>query len=291
MNTILVSEESFGSRKPGLFWQSLVNICHQSQAPLRSRLFAPLVRKAMLKRPSMLPVDLTLSEFNLRCQFTDNYSEKKFVFTPWRFDKYERELLSEKLSNGGTFLDIGANVGLYTLTALKALQGNVGRIIAIEPNPPTLARFKANLAANTQLHQDKIQIDILEVGIADRDTDFELSVDQGNLGASSIATQNRSTATEASKTKVTIHCRPLLDVLAELDVQGIDALKIDIEGAEDLALMPYLESAPDSLLAKTIFIENSAHLWSQDLFATMANRGYQRIFHSKMNSIFSLPES
>lgn len=236
----------------------------------------------------MLPVDLQLSEFNLRCQFTDNYSEKKFVFTPWRFDKYERDFLTENLAVGGTFLDIGANVGLYTLTALRALQGHPGRIIAIEPNPPTLARFKTNLAANAHLYSDQIQIDILDVGIADRDSCFELSVDQHNLGASSIAASNCLSANQAKNPKVSIRCRPLLDVLGELDVLHIDVLKIDIEGAEDMALIPYLDNAPDTLLAKTIFIENSAHLWRDDLFAKMESRGYRRIFHNKMNSIFSL---
>lgn len=243
----------------------------------------------MLKRTSTLPVDLVLKDFNLRCQFTDNYSEKKFVFTPWRYDLRERELLSKQLANGGTFLDIGANVGLYTLTAAKALAGMSGRIIALEPNPQTLARFRANLAANPELLTG-LKVDVLDIGIADRDTTFELLVDTRNLGASSIAVQTRSTSDTNEKNAVTIHCRPLVEVLSDLNVERIDALKIDIEGAEDLALYPYLDIAPNSLLARMIFIENSAHLWSKDLFKKIESRGYKCIFRSRMNSVYSLED-
>lgn len=288
MSEVFTGNEAFGAKKPGSFWQMLVNVCHQTDASLFRGFCAPIVRKIIVSRHSMLPVDLMLEDFNLRCQFTDNYSEKKFVFTPWRYDKLERKLLTTQLSNGGTFVDIGANVGLYTLTAAKALQGLEGHIVSIEPNPETLARLKTNLSANPHLFTGNIRIDVLDVGVADRDTTFDLAVDQNNLGASSIALMNRSKSGRETKSVVSIHCRPLIDILTELEIKRIDALKIDIEGAEDIALAPYLENAPTELLAKTIFIENSEHLWSENLFHKMAIRGYRHIMRSKMNSVFSL---
>jgi FkbM family methyltransferase len=288
MSGEFTGSEAFGARKPGSFWQLLVSICHQADASFFRGFCAPIVRKIIVNRRSMLPVDLTLRDFNLRCQFTDNYSEKKFVFTPWRYDKAERELLTRQLSNGGTFVDIGANVGLYTLTAAKALQGREGRIVAIEPNPATLARLKMNLSANPQLFGSNIRIDILDVGVADRNTTFDLSVDQNNLGASSIALINRSKSGRKANSVVSIRCRPLIDILTDLNIKRIDALKIDIEGAEDMALAPYLENAPPGLLAKTIFIENSEHLWAENLFDKMESRGYRQVMRSRMNSVFSL---
>lgn len=237
-----------------------------------------------------MPVDLRLKDFNLRCQFTDNYSEKKFVFTPWRYDFRERAILTERLKGGGTFVDIGANVGLYTLTAAKALQGKKGRILAFEPNPPTLARLNANIQANPDLFGEELKLEVLAIGVADRETSFELMVDHSNLGASSIASSNRSAISADHKTSVTIQCRPLLSILEGQGLSRIDALKIDIEGAEDMALGPYIDDAPRELLAKTIFIENSEHLWSEDLFAKLGDRGYRRIFHSRMNSVFALPD-
>lgn len=288
MNAIHAGDNAFGARKPTRFWRMLINLCHRPDGPLLSRLCAPIVRKALVSRRSRLPVDLSLGEFNVRCRFTDNYSEKKFVFTPWRYDKRERELLSAQLADGGTFVDIGANVGLYTLTAAAALQGREGRIVCIEPNPETLARLKTNLDANPGLFGGNIKLDILDIGVADRDSTFELSVDRANLGASSIALNNRSKPGRDAKTTVRIHCRPLLDILKDLGIERIEALKIDIEGAEDLALVPYLKNAPDHLLAETILIENSEPLWSENLFDAMQTRGYRRAFRSRMNSVFSL---
>ncbi|MDZ7641157.1 MAG: hypothetical protein U5J62_03915 [Desulfurivibrio sp.] len=71
----------------------------------------------------------TIGGINLRCAFYDNYSEKKFVFTPWRYDADERQLIREELPVDGVFVDIGANIGIYTLTASKTM-GRGGRCIA-----------------------------------------------------------------------------------------------------------------------------------------------------------------
>ncbi len=286
MNNKTNASPPFGGRAPSKGWQFLINVCHRHRAPFYSRLCAPIARKWLLKSPELLPVDLRLEDFNLRCYFTDNYSEKKFVFTPWRYDFRERQMLADCLKSGGVFVDIGANVGLYTLTAARALAGKTGRIVAFEPNPPTLARLKTNIAANPELFDGAVRLDLLPIGVADRELTFTLEVDRDNLGASSIAPNSRSSATAERKSTVEVQCRPLLDVLAELEVDKVDALKIDIEGAEDLALGPYLEHAPEALLARTIVIENSQHLWSVDLFAQMEKRGYRRAYLSRMNSVF-----
>lgn len=286
MNNNTFASLPFGARAPSRWWQFVIELCHRPSAPVISRLCAPFARKFLLKRPALLPVDLQLTDFKLRCYFTDNYSEKKFVFTPWRYDVRERLLLAKSLAQGGVFVDIGANIGLYTLTAAKALAGKSGRIIAFEPNPPTLARLEANIAANPELFGDNLQLDLLPIGVADRERAFTLQVDGDNLGASSIAQKCCSPAAGERQSSVEVQCRPLLDVLAELKVEGVDALKIDIEGAEDLALCPYLKQAPEALLAHTIFIENSQHLWSVDLFEQMEKRGYRRVYASRMNSVF-----
>lgn len=283
--------EAFGNLSPGALWQYLVNLCHKSTGPRLSRVCAPIIRKLVVNKYGVQPLDLELEGLNLRCEIGNNYSEKKFIFTPWRFDIKERALLREQLAQGGVFLDIGANVGLYTLEAAKVLQGKKGRIVAFEPNPPVLNRFKFNLAANPQLHSE-LQLDIMDIGVADRDTLFELHVDNANLGQSSILSQgntrSKSVSAEALSV-VTIQCRPLLAVLNELDIERIDVLKIDIEGAEDMALMPYLKAAPRALLARLIIIENSQHLWKNDLFSQFEQVGYQRVFHNRSNSVYRLP--
>ncbi len=279
----------FGSLRPSLFITSLIRLCHQPQGPRLSRIVAPLVRKLVMSQPAKLPLDLNLDGLRLRCYLSDNYSEKKFVFTPWRYDRPERTLLAQQLNRGGTFIDIGANIGLYSLSAASAIGKQPGRIIAVEPNPATLERLRFNLAANPQLQSGLLTIEVLDIGIADTESSFELKLDDHNLGQSSIAHQNRSKHIDAASRSVTIHCQPLLELLKKQQVDQLTALKIDIEGAEDQAMAPYLRNAPDTLLAGMVIIENSPHLWSEDVFALLKQRGYQLKLQTRLNSVFMLP--
>ncbi|MEX0740251.1 MAG: FkbM family methyltransferase [Pseudohongiella sp.] len=241
-----------------------------------------------MTRLTPLPIDICVGGLNLRCQLTDNYSEKKFVFTPWRYDSDERRLLREHLPANGVFLDIGANIGLYTLTAMQVV-GAGGRILAFEPNPATRQRLLFNIDANKS-DTTEAALSVMDIGIADIDSQFVLQLDSSNLGASSISDSNRSRLAQADprRTDVVIQCRPLLGVLQDNQISRIDVLKIDIEGAEDKAMAPYLRGAPEDLLAKLVIIENSPHLWQEDVFALLNQRGYQRILHNRMNSVFLL---
>ena len=63
---------------------------------------------------------------------------------------YEPELiglLNPYLPRGGTFLDVGANVGVFTLAAAR-VAGPLGRVIAIEASPEVGMFLARNIAAN-----------------------------------------------------------------------------------------------------------------------------------------------
>jgi FkbM family methyltransferase len=69
--------------------------------------------------------------------------------------------------------------------------------------------------------------------------------------------------------------RPLLDVLAENDVTEIDLLKIDVEGFEDRALMPFFRKADRGLWPRALLIEHiNASLWAEDVLGFMITNGY-----------------
>lgn len=288
-------QEEFGNYQPSALMRTLIAMCHRHNGPWYARLLAPFLRRYAV-RYARLPMDLQLSGMRMRCMFRDNYSEKKFVFTPWRYDRDERQLLQQHLGHNGVFLDIGANVGIYTLTALIT-PGFTGHIYAFEPNPATRQRLQCNVQATaagqsaTGLPDSHIQL--LPFGIADQHSQFVMRLDSNNLGASSISAANRSSDPVNSDLtrQVVIDCKPLLDVLRDYHIQQVSVLKIDIEGAEDKAMAPYLRDAPVTLLATLVIIENSEHLWQQDIFALLKQRGYERILRNRMNSVFKLATS
>ena len=237
------------------------------------RRLALLLRKTVL-RHGMQAIDATVDGLGLRLYMQDNVSERKFLFMPQFFDAAERSLLKSRLKKGDIFVDIGANAGIYSFTAAACI-GSQGRVVAIEPNPALHPRFLFNVAQNGF----EKQITLLQLGISDEKGSFNLTLDHGNLGGSSLVTAR-------SSDQITVKCQPLKDVLMDEGIERIDALKIDIEGAEDRALVPFFRSAPVLLWPKLLILENSPMDWKQDLQAVLKECGYRKAMTTRMNMVW-----
>lgn len=145
-----------------------------------------------------------------------------------------------------TFVDVGANWGLFTLVA-RGLVGHTGRVLALEPDPRLFNKLKANLERN-QLRD----VTILEVAAADIDaTRLLVAHDHGgdNWGVSRLA--ERCPENEASFHVISRKLDTLLD---ENGLREVDLIKIDVEGAEDLVLCGML-SGLNSQRYKLILLE------------------------------------
>jgi FkbM family methyltransferase len=272
------SHSEFGHYRPSPFLHQMLTFAQNAPQNWLGQQFAQLVRKLYV-RMATLPTDISVGSVRMRCYLKDNNSEYKLAFMPWRFDQTERECLARAVSTGGVLVDIGANVGIYTLHMATHVPSSA-RIIALEPNPPAYERLRFNVEATKAVTKDWPQIDLLPFAVADSDTILDLHLDPNNLGSSSVATQSRGAGV------VRVTCKPLLHILSELGIQKIDALKIDIEGAEDMALMPYLQDALDEQLPKFIVIANSEHLWKQDLVGALKKRGYKTQIRNRMNTVY-----
>jgi len=275
--------DPFGSHRLSPLWATLVRLCHDESGGGVSRFLAPIVRKLCTRRGRHTPIDIRVGDLNLRCRFADNYTEKKYVFTPWRYDRAEREALAAGVRHGGTFLDIGANIGLYSLLALKAMGQNEGQVFSFEPNPKALERLRFNLNANPQLGNHRASI--VPYAVSDACHTLRLSNYSRNLGEGMVS---RNVVENASTDVVEIQSKPLLTLTEENGISEIKVLKIDVEGHEDLALMPFLEKAPDYLLPKLIILEESPEKWSSNLIERLHERGYDRNSSNTKNGIFTL---
>lgn len=240
------------------------------------RRLALILRKGVLCRGPKI-IDAVVDGLQLRLYMQDNVSERKFLFMPQFFDGFERQLLKEKLKAGDTFVDVGANAGIYTLTA-AALVGSIGRVLSIEPNPAVLERLKFNMALNG------FNPMIEQAGVSDSEGSFDLTLDDTNLGGSSLVAERSDK--KISARKINVRCAPLLSILQKHGIETIHALKIDIEGAEDKALIPFFKNAPKTLHPALIILENSPQDWRQDLPRTLQQAGYRLLQTTRMNMVW-----
>lgn len=220
-------------------------------------------------------VDDVVDGMRLRVHLQGNVCERRYFFTPRLFDRAEREFIRTTLPAGGRFVDVGANVGLYSLWA-GAAAGPSGRVLALEPNPAALERLRTNIQSNGFTDR----IDVLPVAAGDVDGELELWLDPSNLGGSSL---RRSDGRRAVRVPV----RPLLAIVLEAGLSGIDIMKLDIEGYEDAVLLPFLRDAPATLLPGAIIIEDSQERWQSDLIARLEATGYRIHQRSRMNLVLA----
>jgi hypothetical protein len=74
-----------------------------------------------------------------------------------------------------------------------------------------------------------------------------------------------------------------LQVLEQEGVDVVDALKIDVEGAENSIIAPFFRDAPQSLWPKFLVIEGCGDLDGTALFGMLIDRGYKITTRSKLN--------
>jgi FkbM family methyltransferase len=240
---------------------------------------AMIFRRIVMSKIGEQGIDTTLWGMRLRLYPRGNGCEKNALFTPQMYDVMERRVVAEAIDRlrpeheSFTFVDIGANVGLHSLFA-AAHGGAHVRVLAIEPQPGILDRLRFNLAANPS-----VKVDVLPVAVADRNGNAFLVINSSDSGGTHIDKTER----EAAADRITIPCRRLTDILADAGISAIDALKIDVEGAEDIALGPFLRDAPQSLLPRLIVIEDTSGSWTIDLFAMLAQCGYTELARSRQN--------
>ncbi len=223
------------------------------------------------------PVDIRYAGLKFRLHPWDNVVENKMLFGSKLRDWMEIERLREFAGAGGVFLDIGANIGYYSL---MAVHHGAARALAFEPNPIVLDRLRFNIDANRL--QDRIKA--LPVALGDRVATMTMQVSDRDMGGSHIGDHR-----DAAGTAIEVQMKPLADVLAEEGVSRVDAMKIDVEGMEDAVLFPFFETSPRSLWPRLVIIEHTSEKqWKRNLLAWMRDAGYREIERNRSNALLRL---
>ncbi|MGA2806276.1 MAG: FkbM family methyltransferase [Acidimicrobiales bacterium] len=145
------------------------------------------------------------------------------------FEPNETAFLASVLRPGMTFIDIGANIGLYTLLAAHLVAPG-DTVVAVEPSPREQVSLRRNLAVNGQL---AVRVRTEALGRADGTATLHVTdashSGQNTLGAPVYA---RTKVIDEIEVRVTTFDR----LVNEEGLERIDVVKIDVEGAEELVL-------------------------------------------------------
>lgn len=155
------------------------------------------------------------------------YNQKTLLFGDGFYDCESRELrlFESVLTPGMTVVDVGCNLGVYSLLAGKLVQPG-GSVHAFEPSPSEYYHGLQNIRLNGL---DNISLN--QVALAESAGVRNLYIAPGgNHGINSLGNANCGTRI------CPVQCVKLDDYVQERNIQRLDIVKIDVEGAERLVL-------------------------------------------------------
>ena len=130
----------------------------------------------------------------------------------------EYSLATNPPSTGSTVVDVGANVGIFTVLAAKAV-GPTGRVVAFEPHPGAYQRLVKNVRQN---------------GLSDFVTcvNAAASAEPGQIAFSPAALSVQNKVTSSDDDLINVEAMPLDAYFEEPGPPRISLLKVDVEGHE-----------------------------------------------------------
>ena len=156
------------------------------------------------------------------------------------FEPLQTALFTESLRESATLVDVGANIGYYSLLAARRVGGR-GRVFAMEPNPETYSMLLQNIKIN-----DCGNVIPLQICVSNCCGQAQFHLDRAIPGESALCPYGGQRDPDA----IAVETLTLDEILGDACV---DVLKVDVEGAEGLVLL-----GGQSLLRRTqptIFME------------------------------------
>ena len=141
------------------------------------------------------------------------------------YEPFEIELVRHLVKEGDIAVDIGAMIGCYTLVFAK-LVGDKGKVFAFEPAPENYKTLQKNIWINEYKNTR-----ILQKAVSDTSGEVSIYLNNGNLGMHTLGKRKDLEKWEEIKVETIT-----LDSYFEKYDKPIDFLKMDIQGAEGLAL-------------------------------------------------------
>lgn len=211
----------------------------------------------------------TRDGFTMAGRFPEGLQTWVYLFGLWEPDI--AALLRSGLAPGDVFVDVGANVGYFSLLASGRV-GPLGAVVAVEPSPTLSARLRANLAANPGT--GNVRHVAAAAGAAEGRAWLHLGPSLSEGHTSLLAGPGFTREAE-------VRVAPLGDLVTPEEAARVRFVKVDVEGWEaELArgLPEFLDRLPQG--AELLF-EVCRRRWPEprptlaEAFAPLTARGYR----------------
>ncbi len=134
-------------------------------------------------------------------------------------EPFETEILKKEIKEGDVVLDIGANIGYYTLIFAK-LVGDNGKVYAFEPDPESFQLLSKNVEINGYKN-----VILIKKAVSDKNGKTKLFISKHNKGDNRIYDpKDDSESIEVDVIR--------LDDYFKKDYSKLDFIKLDVQGAE-----------------------------------------------------------
>lgn len=136
------------------------------------------------------------------------------------FERVETDIVEHALKPGMTFVDVGANVGYFTLLAAQRV-GTAGRVLSFEPSKALHARLAETVERNALSN-----VTLIEAGLGDREKIVRLYLNP------SFANNSPTMVAHEAAEVTDVRVLRLDDFISTHRIDKIDLMKVDVEGYE-----------------------------------------------------------
>jgi FkbM family methyltransferase len=168
------------------------------------------------------------------------------------------------LEAGGVVVDIGANIGIFSMLAAASQSS---RVFAFEPHPGNIRFLRRNVSANRM-----VNVTVSESAVSDLSGWQRLYINTNAAGHSLYAT----TAADCGCDDIRVPTTTLPEIMDTNHLDRVDFLKIDCEGSEGAILL----STPADYLKKIgrlaiEFHDNVSVIAHEQIQALLAQHGFR----------------
>lgn len=261
------TDEPWGRFAPNALQRLLISVSRNG--PLRRGIFRRSMTRLIMGITGK-PLDVCFRDCAFRLYGHNNLIEYGILLSP-DYNAADIDFLLDGAADGDNFVDVGCNIGLYSLPLAKRA-GPTGTVVSIDANPLMASRLKRNAQGSNLTN-----VALFACGVSDKEGRANLTIRKDDVAIVSLE--------EVAGGEVPI--RTLRSVIDGAGLDSIHGLKIDIEGHEDKALVPFLDGAPDALLPKRIVIEHpEPEADYPGCAAAFARHGYELTGRSRNNSLY-----